>query len=93
VKDRVCKECKGAVEDEIHFLMECPVYLYTREEMFEALKKCGVKVEEGEGREAKWKKVMAGTMKQQCKIVGKYAAVMLRQRAEARKQREERGTS
>jgi hypothetical protein len=59
VKDRVCEECKGGVEDEIHLLLECPVYFYTREEMFGVLEKCGIKVEDGEPREVTWRKVMA----------------------------------
>jgi hypothetical protein len=92
VKDRVCEECKGGVEDEMHFLLECPAYVNTRGEMVQALEGCGVKVEEGEEREAKWKKVMNGKTKQQCKIVGKFAAAMLRQRMEARKRREEQGS-
>ena len=89
VKERVCKECKEGIEDEMHFLLECPAYVHTREEMYEALLRCGVVLEENEGREGRWRKVMNLQTKQQAKVVGKYAAAMFRQRAEAKKQREE----
>lgn len=91
LKDRVCKECKGSVEDEIHLLLECPMYVHTRREMFQTLQRGGVDVELAEGREAKWQRVMGGKSKGQWRIVGKYAARMLGERAEARRRREEQG--
>ena len=90
LKDRVCKECKGSVEDEIH-LLECPMYVHTRREMFQTLQRGGVDVELAKGREAKWQRVMGGKSKGQWRIVGKYAARMLGERAEARRRREEQG--
>jgi len=90
VKARICGECKGAVEDEIHFLLECPVYFYTRKEMFQCLEWYGVMVEEGEAREITWKKVMSCKYKGQWTTVGKYAAKMLAQRKEAERRREAR---
>ena len=41
--------------------------------------------------EARWKKVMWGKSKGHWRIVGKYAARMLRERGEAKRKREEQG--
>ena len=38
------------MEDEIHLLLECPRHVATRGEMFRTLQRCGVEVEEAEGR-------------------------------------------
>ena len=84
LKDRICEECRGAVEDEIHLLLECPRHVATRGEMFRTLQRCGVEVEEAEGREARWKKVMWGKSKGHWRIVGKYAARMVREEGGAR---------
>ena len=91
VKDRMCEECKGDVEDEMHLLLECPVYFYTREEMFEVLERCGVKVARDEPREVIWRRVMGGTTKGQWKVVGKYAARMMEQREAAKRLRGAQG--
>ena len=36
VNQRICKLCSdGKVEDEFHFLIECPFYMYERNSLFE----------------------------------------------------------
>lgn len=32
--DRICRTCKTSVEDEIHFLCECPSYVDLRQDLF-----------------------------------------------------------
>ena len=81
LKDRICEECRGAMEDEIHLLLECPRHVATRRNVSNV----------AEGTEARWKKVMWGKSKGHWRIVGKCAARMLRERGEAKRKREEQG--
>ena len=87
VADRVCAECKGGVEDEMHLVLECPVYEQTRKAMLEQLSELGVRVH-GESREERWKCIMGGSGRARWRVLGKCVAAML---AERKRRKEERG--
>ena len=38
LKERICQLCNNVVEDEIHFLCECPRYMDYKESLFEEAK-------------------------------------------------------
>ena len=87
VAERICAECRGGVEDEMHLVLECPVYERTRQAMLEQLSEVGVRVH-GDSREVRWSCLMGGYGRPKWRILGRGVARML---AERKRRREERG--
>jgi len=87
VAERICAECKGGVEDEMHLVLECPVYEQTRQAMLAQLSELGVRVH-GETREVLWSCIMGGYGVARWRVLGVCVAKML---AERKRRREERG--
>ena len=87
VAERVCAECKGGVEDEMHLVLECPAYEQIRKAMLAQLSELGVRVR-WETREMAWSCIMSGEGYARWRVLGQGVAKML---AEREKRREERG--
>ena len=88
VKNRMCRECKGGVEDEMHLVLECPAYQAIRQELFGKLRDAGIQIQEGT-REEKWKSLMSGPGKRRWRVIGRGVAKMLDEREKRKRQRGE----